>query len=54
MTTIASSLRISVGRTRLYLKCYAGCDELAIRDHLIRSRGSRTGACPSRSSEGPI
>ena len=30
------SLRISVGRNRLYLKCYTGCDELAIRDGLIR------------------
>jgi hypothetical protein len=30
------SLRVSVGRTRLYLKCFAGCDELAIRDGLVR------------------
>ena len=33
------SLRISVGRTCIYLKCYAGCDELAIRDALIRDAG---------------
>jgi hypothetical protein len=30
------SMRVSVGRTRITLKCYAGCDELAIRDGLIR------------------
>lgn len=29
------SMRVSIGRARLYLKCYAGCDELAIRDKLI-------------------
>lgn len=34
------SLRVSVGRTRLYLKCYAGCDELAIRDKLIGNGAS--------------
>ena len=29
------SLRVSVGHFRVYLKCYAGCDELAIRAKLI-------------------
>ena len=39
------SLRISVGRTRLYLKCYAGCDELAIRDRLIRDGSGVPARC---------
>ena len=30
-------LRISVGRNCLYLKCYAGCDEMAVRAALIRA-----------------
>ena len=30
------SLRISVGRNCLYLKCFAGCDELAVRRALIK------------------
>ena len=29
------SLRVAVGYSRVYLKCYAGCDELAIRAKLI-------------------
>ena len=30
------SLRVSVGHFRVYFKCYAGCDELAIRAKLIK------------------
>ena len=30
------SLRVAVGYSRVYLKCYAGCDELAIRAGLIK------------------
>ena len=40
------SLRISVGRNCIYLKCYAGCDELAIRDALIRRAGVNAECLP--------
>ena len=37
------SLRVAVGNARIYIKCYAGCDELAIRAALIR--GGVPGYC---------
>jgi hypothetical protein len=40
------SLRVSVGRNCIYLKCYAGCDELAVRDALIREAGVNAKCLP--------